>query len=91
MAYHLAGTISVASEDIDAVRAALPEHIRLTKDEAGCRSFEVTEMTNGVFSVIESFDDEGAFLAHQQRVRGTKWAQLSANAIRDYRTWSDEK
>lgn len=90
MAFHLSGTIRVPADDLEKVRAALPEHIRLTRAEAGCRAFEVTEQSQGTFFVQEAFQDEAAFKAHQERAAGGEWARASANAVRDYRTWTDD-
>ena len=90
MPFHLSGTITVADEDIGAVRAALPEHIRRTRAETGCMSFEVWEREHGVFSVKETFADEEAFKAHQRRIVGTDWAKASARAVRHYKTWVDD-
>ncbi len=89
MAFHLSGTITAPMSDLDRVRAALPEHTRLTRLEPGCRSFSVEEQADGVFTVNESFVDAAAFAAHQERVRGSAWAAASASAVRDYRTWQD--
>ena len=87
--FHLSGTITVPADDLERVRAALPEHRRLTLLEPGCRAFSVVEQAGGVFTVDETFVDEAAFAAHQARIRGTAWAEASANAVRDYRTWVD--
>jgi quinol monooxygenase YgiN len=87
MAFHLAGAIVVPPADIEQVRAALPEHIRLTRAEPGCRSFTVTEREGGRFDVAEEFADRAAFEAHQARAAGTLWAQVSKSAARDYKTW----
>ena len=89
MAFHLSGTITVHGADLDRVRAALPEHKRLSLQERGCRTFSVEEQAGGVFLVNESFDDEAAFAAHQERIRGSEWAAASVSAVRDYRTWHD--
>jgi len=89
MAFHLSGTITVPAHDLERVRAALPEHTRLTLAEPGCRAFSVVEQAGGVFAVNETFADEAAFAAHQARIRGTAWAAASANAVRDYKTWQN--
>ena len=89
MAFHVSGTITVPADDLAYVRAALPEHRRLTLLEPGCRAFSVEEKVDGVFTVNETFDDEAAFAAHQARIPGTAWAMASANAARDYRSWQD--
>ena len=87
--FHLSGTITVAADDLERVRAALPEHRRLTLLEPGCRTFSVVEQAGGVFTVDETFVDEAAFAAHQARIRGTAWADASVRAVRDYKTWTD--
>ncbi|MEQ1780242.1 MAG: antibiotic biosynthesis monooxygenase [Hyphomonadaceae bacterium] len=89
MAIHLSGTIRVPISDLERVRAALPEHKRLTLAEPGCMAFSVEERNGGVFAVNETFVDEAALAAHQARIRGTAWAEASATAVRDYRTWQD--
>lgn len=90
MAFHLSGTITVPAADLARVRAALPEHMRLTLAEPGCRAFSVVEKADGVFAVDETFADEASFAAHQARIPGTAWAEASAGAVRDYRTWVDQ-
>jgi quinol monooxygenase YgiN len=89
MAFHLSGTITVPEADHARVRAALPEHRRLTLLEPGCLAFSVEEQSGGVFAVRETFVDAAAFAAHQARIRGTAWAAASVNAVRDYRTWQE--
>lgn len=89
MAFHLSGTITVPEADLALVRAALPDHERLTRAEPGCIKFAVSEVRPGVFSVEETFKDEAAFVAHQERARDTAWAAAAASAVRDYRTWRD--
>lgn len=50
------------------MRAALPTHIALTREEAGCLSFEVTQTDDSlVWAVAERFVDAAAFEAHQTR------------------------
>ena len=87
MAFHLLGKITVPTKDLESVRAALPDHILVTRSEPGCRSFLVEEQGEGVFLVSEEFTDRAAFEAHQERLHGTPWATASANAIRSYKTW----
>ncbi len=87
MAFHLAGAIFVPPADLEQVRAALPEHIRLTRAEPGCRSFTVTERDGGRFDVAEEFVDFAAFEAHKMRATQTIWAVVTSRATREYRTW----
>jgi quinol monooxygenase YgiN len=73
-----------------AVAMALPDHIRLTRAEAGCISFDVTPTTDPfIWQVSETFVDRAAFDAHQTRTAASDWATLTAGITRDY-TISDE-
>lgn len=89
MTFHLSGKITIPVEDLARARAALQEHVRLTRAEPGCRAFAVTEQDGGVFEVSESFDDRAAFEAHQARLKGSAWAAATINAVRDYKTWTE--
>ena len=80
----LTGTMTCPPERTDAIRAALPEHIRLTRAEPGCLAFEVSETAPGVFSVAERFTDRSAFEAHQRRTQASDWARVTADCPRDY-------
>ena len=67
------------------VRAALPDHIRLTRAEQGCLSFEVTQTPNPlVWAVAEEFTDPAAFEAHQARAQASDWALATKGIARDY-------
>ena len=52
---------------IEHLRAALPDHIRLSRAEPGCEHFEIEESAPGVFSVEERFEDFGQDLQDQMR------------------------
>ncbi len=80
----LTGTLFCPPEQVGAVRAALQEHIRLTRAEPGCLAFDVTETAPGVFAVSESFVDRAAFEAHQNRSRVSDWWRATAHLPRDY-------
>lgn len=82
----LTGYIDVPPDRRDAIRAALPEHIRLTRAEPGCLSFEVIESasTPGRFAVAERFTDAAAFTAHQTRAAASDWARISDGIPRNY-------
>ncbi len=86
MGVTLTGTLRCASEDEAArVRAALDEHIRLTRAEAGCISFEVTPSDDPmVWNVAEEFTDPAAFEAHQSRAGGSDWAIQTKGIAREY-------
>ncbi|MBY6006324.1 antibiotic biosynthesis monooxygenase [Salipiger bermudensis] len=80
----LTGTMTCPPERAEQIRAALPEHIRLTRAEPGCLSFEVIETAPCVFTVAERFTDCAAFDAHQSRARASDWARVTAGCARDY-------
>jgi quinol monooxygenase YgiN len=66
------------------VRVALTEHIRLTRKEIGCLSFDVTETDPGEFRVREQFADQAAFDAHQSRTKSSTWFQVTQGMPREY-------
>ena len=86
MKIRLHGYITVSDEDLDRVRGALAEHIRLTRQELGCLRFEVDPdaADPNRFNVYEEFIDRRAFERHQVRVRTSTWGDVSANASRHY-------
>ncbi|MGM3174093.1 putative quinol monooxygenase [Dickeya lacustris] len=72
-------------EEAARVRQYLPEHQRLTKEETGCLSFEVTETTNPlIWKVEELFTDQATFDAHQQRTRASVWGTETRAIAREY-------
>ncbi|MCR8547236.1 antibiotic biosynthesis monooxygenase [Salipiger sp. P9] len=80
----LTGLMTCPPERVEAVRDALPEHMRLTRAEPGCLSFEVRETAPGIFAVAEVFADRAAFDAHQIRAAASAWARVTAGCPRDY-------
>jgi quinol monooxygenase YgiN len=86
MTVKLTGHITVPADRLDAVRAALLDHIRLTRAEPGCLSFNVTENAShpGRFDVAEEFTDAKAFEAHQTRAAASPWAEITKGIPRDY-------
>ena len=67
------------------VRAHLPEHIRLTRAEPGCLSFEVSQSADPlVWSVAELFESRAAFAAHQARAGASAWGRATHGIKRDY-------
>ena len=83
----LTGHIDIPADRRDAVAAALPDHIRLTRAEPGCLSFDVTPDpdTPGRWQVAELFASRAAFDAHQARAAASAWAKVSAGIPRAYR------
>jgi quinol monooxygenase YgiN len=82
----LSGSLRCGADDIATVLAALPDHIRLSRAEAGCLSFEVSQdaANRGLFHVSESFVDQAAFDAHQTRTRASAWWQATQAFPRDF-------
>lgn len=82
----LQGYILVPNADLEAVKSELPNHIQLTRQEAGCLVFEVSQDNENInrFNVYEEFVSENAFKLHQQRLSDTQWAKISSGLERHY-------
>ena len=82
----LTGRLLCRSEaEAAAVRDHLPEHIRLTRAEPGCLSFDVAATDDPlVWSVAELFETRAAFDAHQARTRASAWFAATRGIPRDY-------
>lgn len=82
----LKGFIIVPEPDLDAVKAELINHKRLTMAEPGCLVFEVVQCTTNPnrFDVYEEFIDRDSFERHQARVKSSAWGKVSANIERHY-------
>ena len=82
----LKGYIVVPGSDLSVVTEELQVHIDLTRREAGCLVFEVTQdgSEKHKFHVYEEFTSESAFKNHQQRVRSSKWGSVTKNVERFY-------
>ncbi|WP_171099426.1 putative quinol monooxygenase [Ruegeria sp. HKCCD7255] len=87
---YLTGHILVPADRVEAVRAALPEHIELTRAEPGCLSFEVVEDADnpGQFNVSEVFENQAAFEAHQRRAQASPWFKVTEGIPRDFKITS---
>ncbi|AZQ67685.1 antibiotic biosynthesis monooxygenase [Silicimonas algicola] len=86
MTLHLTGRLICRDEaEAGIVRAHLAEHVRLTRDEPGCISFEVAQDDDPlVWTVTEAFADRTAFEAHQARTRGSVWGTATTGIQRDF-------
>ncbi|MBT2802647.1 antibiotic biosynthesis monooxygenase [Halomonas sp. ISL-56] len=82
----LKGFIIVPQQDLDAVKAELINHKRLTLAEPGCLVFEVVQCTTNPyrFDVYEEFLNRESFAFHQVRVKASAWGKISANVERHY-------
>ena len=73
------------SAELAAVQQHLPQHIALTRTEAGCIAFTVTPTADPmVWQVAETFANNAAFHTHQQRVRDSVWGRATAGIERRY-------
>ncbi|QCM13201.1 antibiotic biosynthesis monooxygenase [Agrobacterium tumefaciens] len=82
----LSGFLRCASvEDVQCVKTHLPDHLRLTRAEPGCISFDVSQTDDPlIWSVEELFVDRAAFDFHQQRTRASEWFAATSAIPRDY-------
>ena len=78
--------ICTTEAEAERVRAHLPEHIRLTRLEPACITFDVTETEDPlVWEVFEQFTDQAGFDAHQARAGASVWAAETAGIARDFK------
>ena len=83
---HLDGHLICSTPDeLATVETYLPDHIRLTRAEPGCLTFEVTQTEDPmVWRVAECFADRVAFEVHQRRVKDSDWGRATAGIRRAY-------
>jgi quinol monooxygenase YgiN len=83
---HLTGwLVCTTDEQARVVTLRLPDHIRLTRAEAGCISFDVTETADPlIWSVEERFEDQQVLELHQARVASSPWGGATAGIERRY-------
>ncbi|MFM7334766.1 MAG: putative quinol monooxygenase [Tabrizicola sp.] len=83
----ITGTLTCATADeAETVRAHLPEHIRLSRAEPGCRTFSVEPTDDPlVWRLDESFVDKAAFQAHGDRTRASAWFKATSGLARDFK------
>ena len=79
------GTIICTANDIDMVVDRVAEHVRLTRLESGCLSFDITQSDDDpcVFNVSERFVDQAAFDSHALRTRASIWWEKSKHIPRN--------
>jgi len=82
----VSGIMKVSKADFENIKQALPNHIRLSREEPGCVVFKVwqDEAWPRKFHVLESFESPEAFQKHQERIMNSEWGLVSRNAVRDY-------
>lgn len=78
--------ICMSQDEVLAVRGHLPHHIRLSRAEPGCLSFDVSETDDPmVWDVQETFRTRADFDAHQTRTRQSRWFEATRHILRDFR------
>ena len=82
----LSGRLICQSErEAEIVRRYLHEHVRLTKAEQGCISFDVSPTRDPlIWTVEEYFRDRESFQSHQRRAQASAWGAATAEILRDY-------
>ena len=78
--------ICMTDDEARAVRAHLSDHLRLTRAEPGCLTFDIAETDDPmVWEVMESFRDRASFDAHQARTRDSAWFAATRGILRDFK------
>ena len=78
--------VCMTEDESAAVRIHRPEHLRLTRAEPGCLTFEITDTDDPlIFEVMECFRDAPSFAAHQARTRDSDWFAATRTILRDFR------
>jgi quinol monooxygenase YgiN len=82
----LSGRLICSShEELGLIESHLPEHVRLTRLEPGCLSFEVAQTDDPlIWNVRECFTDAAAFEAHQARTKASTWGAATKLIRREY-------
>lgn len=82
----LKGFIIIPMDNKQEILTAFDEHIKLTKQEVGCITFDITpdNICQDKYWVYEEFVDKAAFKLHQARVRSSDWGKVSVNVQRHY-------
>lgn len=83
--------IDVPADQAEAVMAALPLHVELSRAEPGCLRFDAEPDLNvpGRVVVREDYVDEAAFEAHKARNRASAWFTISADCPRTIKVLED--
>ncbi len=78
--------VCTSDEEAALVRSHAAEHIRLSRAEEGCLTFDLTPTDDPmVWEVMEAFRDRAAFDAHQTRTRDSAWFAATRGILRDFR------
>ena len=71
----LTGTLTCPTpDDLKTIKTYFPDHITLSRAEPGCIRLDAVQTGNPmVWQVDETFADQAAFDAHQNRNRASVW------------------
>ncbi|SHG24290.1 putative quinol monooxygenase [Cognatishimia maritima] len=83
----LTGYIDIPEDRFATVIAALPEHIKRTRQEPGNVAFEVKQSESVPFrlEVDETFMNLDAFKRHQDRTALSHWAEITRDIPRKFK------
>ena len=82
--------ICADTDDVEMVQRLLPNHIRLSRAEPGCLSFNVVQTADPlIWQLDESFRDRAAFEMHQVRTQASPWFKATSHLKRDFHTSGD--
>ena len=82
----LEGYIVASANDLNNIKEHLDEHIKLTRAEKGCLTFNV-QQRNGkelIFDVYEEFTDKEAYDLQQERVKTSTWYKATRKVESHY-------
>lgn len=85
--------IIVPDDDLTTISNELLNHVKLSREEAGCLAFDVVQDTtiSNRFNVYEQFNNRAAFEFHQKRVKNSYWGMVTQNVSRHYQITGFEK
>ena len=83
----LSGFILLPDPNDPDVLHALEEHIKYTREEPGCITFQVVKDKKQAqkYHVYEVFENQHSFDAHQDRTKKSKWGKISRSFERNYK------
>ncbi len=78
------GYLQVPEDELASVLAGLGQHIELSRQEAGCLTFDIQQDDANPcrLNLYEEYQDQAAFEAHKQRAGNSAWASVSKNVER---------
>jgi quinol monooxygenase YgiN len=78
--------ICMTTEEAATVRWHLADHVRLSRQEPGCISFNVEPTDDPMkWEVDEAFTTRETFDGHQLRTRESEWFKATRSILRDFR------